>query len=116
MDFQVPFFFLLKIYDLAVTDYIQQEIWAKLLAYNLTELLANHTVVETHDTKHTYMVNFTVAAHICRIYLRLTAKLDSIDVMSLLKKELIPIRKDCQYKRLKTADFRRPKYFLYRAA
>lgn len=97
-------------------DYIMQEIWAKLLAYNLTELLVSHTVTETQNTTHTYMVNFTVAAHLCRIYLRLTAEIDSIDVMSLLKKELIPIRNDRQYKRLKTAHFRRPKYFLYRAA
>lgn len=97
-------------------DYIKQEIWAKLLAYNLTELLVNHTVAETHDTKHSYIVNFTVAAHICRIYLRLTAEIDSIDVMSLLKKELTPIRNNRQFPRLKTAHFRRPKYFLYRAA
>lgn len=97
-------------------DYIKQEIWAKLLAYNMTELLVNYTVVETHDTKHSYMVNFTVAAHICRIYLRLATEIDSIDVMSLLEKELIPIRNDRQYPRLKTAHFRRPKYFLYRAA
>lgn len=97
-------------------DYLMQEIWAKLLAYNLTELLVSHTVIDTQDTKHIYMVNFTVTAHICRIYLRLTAEIDSIDVMSLLKKELIPIRNDRQYPRLKTAHFRRPKYFLYRAA
>ena len=37
-------------------DYLMQEIWAKLLAYNLTELLVSHTVIDTQDTKHTYMV------------------------------------------------------------
>ena len=48
-------------------EFIKQEIWAKLIAYNLTETIVNHTVVETRkDTKHSYKVNFTSAAHGCR--------------------------------------------------
>jgi hypothetical protein len=97
-------------------EYIKQEIWAKLIAYNITETLINHTVVKHGDTKHEYKVNFSVAAHICRVFLRLTTEKDSIDVMNLLCKELIPIRNERQYPRLQTAHFRRPRYFLYRAA
>ena len=97
-------------------EYIKQEIWAKLIAYNITETLINHTVVKHGETKHEYKVNFTVAAHICRVFLRLTTEKDSIDVMNLLCKELIPIRNERQYPRLKTAHFRRPRYFIYRAA
>jgi len=54
--------------------------------------------------------------HICRVFLRLTTEEDSIDVMSLLQRELIPIRNDRQYPRLQTAHFRKPRYFIYRAA
>ena len=97
-------------------EYIEQEIWARLIAYNLTETMINHVVVEKNDTKHEYKVNFTIAAHICRIFLRLTTEKDYIDVMSLLQKELIPIRNERQYPRLKTAHFRKPLYFIYRAA
>lgn len=97
-------------------EYIEQEIWARLIAYNLTETMINHVVVEKNDTKHEYKVNFTIAAHICRIFLRLTTEKDYIDVMSLLQKELIPIRNERQYPRLKTAHFRKPRYFIYRAA
>ena len=97
-------------------EYIKQEIWAKLIAYNITETLINHTVVKHGNTKHEYKVNFSMAAHICRVFLRLTTEKDSIDVMSLLQKELIPIRDDRQYKRLQTAHFRKPRYFIYRAA
>ena len=78
--------------------------------------MINHVVVEKNDTKHEYKVNFTIAAHICRIFLRLTTEKDYIDVMSLLQKELIPIRNERQYPRLKTAHFRKPRYFIYRAA
>ena len=97
-------------------DFIKQEIWAKLIAYNATELLINHTIVEHGQNKYFYAVNFTVAAHICRIYLRLLTEIDSIDVMALLLKELVPIRPDRQFQRLKTAHFRKPKYLIYRAA
>lgn len=97
-------------------EYIKQEIWAKLIAYNITETMINQTVLEKRDTKHAYKVNFTVAAHICRVFLRLATEKDRYDVMSLLQKELIPIRNDRQYPRLQTAHFRRPRYFIYRAA
>lgn len=97
---------------------IKQEIWAKFLAYNITELLVRNCVIEQSEKekKHIYQVNFSRAAHIARVYLRLTSKADSIDVMELLKKELTPIRNDRKFPRLKTAHFRRPKYFLYRAS
>lgn len=97
-------------------EYIKQEIWAKLIAYNITETLINHTVVKHGETKHEYKVNFSAAAHICRVFLRLTTEKDPIDVMNLLCKELIPVRNERQYPRLQTAHFRRPRYFIYRAA
>ena len=97
-------------------EYVKQEIWARLLAYNITETMINYTLLEKHRTKHEYKVNFTMAAHICRAFLRLTTEKDQYDVMSLLKKELIPIRNERQYPRLQTAHFRRPRYFIYRAA
>lgn len=97
-------------------DYIKQEIWAKLIAYNITETLINHTIIKKGDTKHDYKVNFSVAAHICRVFLRLTTEKDTIDVMALLCRELIPVRNERRYPRLKTAHFRRPRYFIYRAS
>ena len=95
---------------------IQQEIWAKLIAYNITETLINHTVVKRGKTKHEYKVNFSRAAHICRVFLRPNLKKDPLDVMALLQKELIPIRNERKYPRLQTAHFRKPRYFIYRAA
>lgn len=97
-------------------QYIEQEIWAKLITYNIMETVINYIVLETNDTKHAYKVNFTIAAHICRVFLRLATEKDKYDVMSLLQRELIPIRNDRQYPRLQTAHFRKPRYFIYRAA
>ncbi len=97
-------------------EYIMQEIWAKLIAYNITETMINHTVVSHSDTKHEYKVNFSMAAHICRVFLRPNNPIDPVNVMGLFLKELIPIRNERQYPRLQTAHFRRPRYFIYRAA
>ena len=52
--------------------------------------MINHIVLEAHGTKHEYKVNFTMAAHICRVFLRLTTEKDQYDVMSLLKKGIDP--------------------------
>lgn len=96
--------------------HVEQEIWAKLIAYNITEAMVQSLILEKRDTKHAYQVNFSMAAHICRVFLRLAAEEDMINMVALLQKELIPIRPGRAYPRLKTAHFRRPKYFVYRAA
>lgn len=97
-------------------EYVRQEIWAKLIAYNMTETMINHTAVTTQkETKHDYKVNFTTAAHICRVFLRPAAK-EGLNVAALLRRELVPIRNERQYQRKKTAHFRKPRYFIYRAA
>ena len=95
-------------------EYIKQEIWVKLIAYNITEILVSHTVVSQKETKYKYKVNFSVATHLCKVFLH--PKKDLIDVMSLLGKELIPIRNEWQRPRLTTAHFRKPRYFIYRAS
>ncbi len=59
----------------------KQEILAKLITYNATEILINHCVIGTDwKKKYTYSINFTVAAYLCRIYLRLLTEADSIYV------------------------------------
>ena len=97
-------------------DYVKQEIWARLIAYNITETIINNIVIEHRETKHSYKVNFSVAAHVCRHYLRPFSQVLVKNVIRMLQKELIPIRNERQYPRLKTAHFRRPRYFIYRLA
>ena len=96
--------------------HVEQEIYARLLLYNITEALVQSTVLEAGNTKHEYRVSFTRATHICRAFLRSPSEEGRIDIAALLRKELVPIRSDRKYKRLQTAHFRKPKYFIYRAA
>lgn len=97
-------------------EYVKQEIWARMITYNLTETIVNHTVIEKGETKYEYKINFSSAVHICRSFLRPAAEERPINVTVLLQRELIPIRNERQYPRLKTAHFRKPRYFIYRAA
>lgn len=96
--------------------YVEQEVYARLLLYNMTETLVQSAVVETRDTKHEYKVSFTRTTHICRVFLRLATEEDQFSLATLLHRELIPIRTERGYPRLQTAHFRKPKHFAYRAA
>jgi hypothetical protein len=105
---------LLKFHSIK-SDYVLQEIWARLIIYNFTWAVVSCAVIEQDEgNKHTYKVNFSCAVHICRKFLRVFGSGDQFDVIALLLRELIPLRDGRQYPRLKTAHFRRPPYFLYR--
>ena len=96
-------------------DFVLQEIWARLTAYNFTEAITHCVVIEEKPkNKYGYKVNFSAAVHVCRQFLRSALARHPIDVISLLSRELIPIRDERSFPRLKTAHFRRPAYFLYR--
>lgn len=103
------------------TEHIKQEVWARLIAYNLTETMIRLSLPSAEEsekkgTKHEYQMNFSTAAHICRVFLHLPVEKDKINVTELIRKEILPIRPDRQSKRLQTAHFRKPKYFVYRAS
>ena len=92
--------------------FIQQEIWARLISYNFTSAIVSFVHIPDTDLKYAYKVNFSAAASICRNFLRSP----SSSPVLLLARELIPIRPDRSFPRLKTAHFRRPAYFIYRPA
>lgn len=95
-------------------EYIIQEIFAKLILYNFAEMITSHVVISKSDTHHVYQVNFTVAIHICRHFLRLWNNALPPDVEALIHKNILPVRPDRKDKRKI-----RPKTavsFLYRVA
>jgi hypothetical protein len=75
-------------------EYIIQEIYARMTMYNFAQMITSHVVISQADTKHTYQVNFTVAIHICRHFLRLYFRSNAspLDVEILIRKNILPIR------------------------
>jgi hypothetical protein len=71
-------------------EFILQEIFARLVMYNFSELITLHVVIEKKDRKYEYKVNFSVAAHICREYF--LGKMTPPNIEALISRYITPIR------------------------
>ena len=71
-------------------EYIMQEIYARLILYNYCELITMHVIIQQKGTKHVYQMNYTIAIHICRYFLR--NDISPPDVETLIQKNLLPVR------------------------
>lgn len=96
-------------------DYIQQEIWARLILYNFCETITTRTFIRqsNRERKHYYQLNFTRAIHICRFFLSIR-KGAPPDVESLISRELLPVRPGRSDPR--KVKFQSAVSFLYRVA
>ena len=94
--------------------FIEQEVFARLIMYNFCEMVTSHVVISQADRKFNYRVNFTVAVHICRRYLRSDCNKHPPDVETLIRKNIVPVRPDRLYPRkMRTVSF---VSFTYRVA
>ena len=78
-------------------EHIIQEIFARAIMYNFTEMIASHVVLSHTDTKYEYQINFTVAVLVCRQFLR--KQHDVYNVVSLIRKNILPIRPERNFSR-----------------
>lgn len=73
------------------TEFIKQEIWARLILYNFCEAITTHVVINQKSTwKYDYQVNYTRAIRICCYFLRI--KKARFDIEKLIGHELLPVR------------------------
>jgi len=93
-------------------EYIDMEVWARLLLYNFCSIITGHVVIKQKKTKHVYQVNYTVAYQACHYFLRLHNKESPPDIESLIEQNILPIRPDRNYARQHR--FRVPASFTYR--
>ena len=73
-------------------DYILQEIFARLIMYNFSELITSHVVIQNGSRLYEYKVCFSSAAHICKAFL--FGSVDPPDVETLIGRFILPIRPD----------------------
>lgn len=75
------------------TEYIQQEIWSRLILYNFCEIITTAIVItQKQERKHTYQLNYTRAIRICHYFLQIKKEKAPPDVENLIRHELLPIR------------------------
>ena len=72
------------------TEFVHQEIFARLTMYNFYELITQSVIIQQKNRKYAYKVNFSAAVHICKqFFLR---DLPPSCVEALLEKHISPIR------------------------
>ena len=93
-------------------EYIYQEVFARLIMYNFSELVTSLVIIQKADTKLTYRANFTIAVHVCRqLFL---GNVSPPDVEALIRKHVSPIRPGRSRPRKMTV--KHTVSFLYRVA
>ena len=93
-------------------EYIELEIWARLILYNFCSVITKHVVLHQKSGKHTYQVNYTIAYQACHYFLRLHNGEVPPDIESLIRQNILPVRPDRTYARQHR--FRVPVSFNYR--
>lgn len=93
-------------------EYIELEIWARLILYNFCSIITKHVVLQQKSGKHTYQVNYTIAYQACHYFLRLHNREVPPDIESLIRQNILPVRPDRTYARQHR--FRVPVSFNYR--
>ena len=74
-------------------EYIQQEIWSRMVLYNFCEIITCSVFLEKNEKrKHMYQLNYTRAIHICRHFLSIKKEKAPPDVEYLIGHELLPVR------------------------
>ena len=95
-------------------ELIAQEIFARLIMYNFTEMITSHVVISQADNKHLYQVNFSVAVLVCRRFLRPWGNAPPLDVEALIRKNILPVRNNRKF--IRNVRSKRFFSFLYRVA
>lgn len=75
------------------TEFVQQEIYAKLIMYNFCEMVITNIIIRNKPWKHTYQANFTMAVNICKRFFCQKRCQIPLDVEALIQKYILPIRK-----------------------
>ena len=71
-------------------EHIYQEVFARLIMYNFTELVTSPVIIQKADCKYAYKANFSVAVHVCRQFF--LGNVSPPDVEALIRKHVSPIR------------------------
>lgn len=71
-------------------EFIRQEIYARLIMYNFSELTISHIIIQRKERKYAYKANFSIAVHICREYI--LGNVSPPNVEALITRIISPIR------------------------
>ena len=82
-------------------EYVEQEIYARVIMYNFCESITPHVSIHQKKTKYTYQVNFTMAVHICKAFLQKSSPTIPPHIETLLLRHLVPVKPGRKFPRTK---------------
>ena len=94
-------------------EFILQEIFARLIMYNISMIISVNVCVKQKTRAYAYQINFSEAIHICMTFLRCRRK-NPPDVETLIQKNILPVRPDRKDTRKIT--YKSAVSFIYRVA
>ena len=71
-------------------EHICQEVFARLIMYNFSELVTSHVIIQKAHTKYAYKANFSVAVHVCRQFF--LGNVSPPNAEALIRRHVSPIR------------------------
>ena len=87
---QVKYTVGLRQFQCKKVEHVTQEIFARLLMYNFTEMITFHVIIQNKSRKYAYQANFSAAVHICRQFLRGSVSPPHVEAM--IAKHILPLR------------------------
>lgn len=93
-------------------DFILQEIYARLIMYNFSMLIAMKVCIQQNDKVYVYQINYAEAIYICKHFIR--NKESPQNVEALISRNILPIRPDRKY--IRNIRYQSAVSFIYRVA
>lgn len=74
------------------TEHISQEVFAALIMYNFSEMIASQVIIQQKDTQHEYQINFSLTVHFCKRFLNTCEMAHPPDIEALILANTLPVR------------------------
>ena len=93
-------------------DFIIQEVYARLIMYNLSMIITRNVCIQQDDRAYKYQINYAMAIFICKYFMK--NKESPPNAEALIAKNLLPIRPNRKYN--KNIRYKTSVSFIYRVA
>lgn len=93
-------------------DFILQEIYARLIMYNFSMIIAMKVCVQQNNKVYVYQINYAEAIYICKHFIRNKESPQNIE--ALIARNILPVRPDRKY--IRNIRYQSAVSFIYRVA
>lgn len=97
-------------------EFVEQEIWAKLILYNfcgaISTFLKSEKLNEKKETKCNYQMNFSTIICLCKFFIAREPSISAFNLEQIVLKTILPVRRGRSFPRIKSPH--KPVSFSYR--